>query len=71
VTGFETQIPGGDEPRPEAVGEAQIRLADWVVTVLRLFGIRPHPFETEGLAKFCGAIIRRWPFLAKWKAPTK
>jgi hypothetical protein len=71
MAGFETNSPGGDGPRPESPGEAQVRLADWFVIVFRLFGIRPYPFETEGLAKFMGALIRRWPKLGTWKAPTK
>lgn len=69
MSGFESQIPGGDSPRAEATGEAQIRLADWIVMVLRLFGVKPYPFEVDGLAKFLGAIVRRWPKFAEWKKP--
>jgi hypothetical protein len=71
MPGFETNSPGGDGPRPESSGEAQVRLADWVVMILRLFGLRPYPYEVEGLAKFMGALIRRWPKFAQWKAPSK
>jgi hypothetical protein len=71
MTGFETNSPGGDGPRPESPGEASVRLADWFMILFRLFGIRPYPYEVEGLAKFCGALIRRWPRLGQWKAPAK
>jgi hypothetical protein len=67
--GFGEQIPGGDQPRDESPGEAQVRLASWFKAVLKAFGVSLYPFEEEALAKVCGAIIRRWPRMGKWKAP--
>jgi hypothetical protein len=69
--GFESQIPGGEQPRVESKGEAQIRLASWVIAVLRLFRVKPYPKEEEHLAFFLACIIRRWPYFAQWKAPQK
>jgi hypothetical protein len=69
MTGFESQIPGGEQPREESPGEAAQRLASWIVIVGHLFGLRFHPFEREALAKVAGVFIRRFPVLAEWKAP--
>jgi hypothetical protein len=71
VTGFASQIPGGEKPRAESKGEAQVRLASWVIAVLRLFRVKPYPKEEEHLAFFLACIIRRWPYFAQWKAPQK
>lgn len=57
------------EPRDESPGEAQQRLAAWLILVAGIFKVKFHPFEREGLAKALGPFIRRWPKLAKWKAP--
>ena len=71
MTGFEGQIPGGDLPRPESPGEAQVRLADWLAILAGIFGITFYPFEKEALAKALGPFIRKWPILADWKALDK
>jgi hypothetical protein len=71
VTGFEGQIPGGEQPRVESRGEAQVRLASWVTSVLRIFRVKPYPSEEQALALFLACIIRRWPVFSKWKAPGK
>jgi hypothetical protein len=73
VTGFEGQIPGGDKPRVESKGEAQIRWAALIANLLRgwPFSLTIHKFEEEGLASFMGSVIRRWPYFATWKAPKK
>jgi hypothetical protein len=69
VSGFESQIPGGEQPRAESKGEAAVRLASWVTSVLRIFRVKPYPKEEEHLAFFLACIIRRWPYFATWKAP--
>ena len=69
--GFESQIPGGDQPRDESIGEANRRWASWLKSLFAIFGVKMYPFEEEGLAKAFGAFIRRWPSLGKWKAPKK
>lgn len=71
MAGFETQIPGGEEPREESPGEAQVRLASWVKILVGFFGVRFRPFEEEALAKALGPFIRRWPGIAEWEAPKK
>lgn len=71
MPGFEGQIPGGDKPREESPGEAQIRIADWFITLVGFFGIKYHHFEREAQAKAMGPWVRRFPRLAKWKAPKK
>jgi hypothetical protein len=70
---YNSQIPGGNETRPEAPGEAQVRLASWIANVLRgwPFKIKIYKFEEEALAKFLGSIQRRWPAVGKWGAPKK
>lgn len=60
-----------EKPRDESPGEAQVRLADWFISLVGFFGIRYYPFEREAQAKAMGAWIRRWPALGKWKAPKK
>lgn len=67
--GFGGQIPGGEEPREESPGEAQVRFASWLKSLCKIFGVSFYPFEEEALAKVAGAFIRRWPKLGKWKAP--
>jgi hypothetical protein len=59
------------EQRDESRGEAQVRLASWVCGVLRGWPLRMnvYNFEEQGLAKFLGAINRRWPAVGKWGAP--
>lgn len=70
MVGFESQSPAHDDgPRKETPGEAQVRLASWIVLVLGLVGVRYYPFEEEAMAKAVGPLIRRFPWLGKWKAP--
>lgn len=69
--GFGGQAPGGESPRTESVGEAQVRWASWLKSLFAVFGVRMHPYEEECLAKSLGCFIRRWPSLGKWKAPPK
>jgi hypothetical protein len=65
-------VPGfGQEPRNESPGEAQVRLASWLIDVAGIFKVHFYPFEQTALAKAVGPFIRRWPALAKWKAPKK
>lgn len=66
---YSSQIPGGDQPRVESKGEANQRLASWIVLALGVFGVRFYEFEREALAKAVGGIVRRWPSVGKWKAP--
>jgi hypothetical protein len=63
VAGFGPTL---EEPREESPGEAQVRLAEWFVTLVGFFGIRYYPFEREAQAKAIGPWIRRWPRLAKF-----
>jgi hypothetical protein len=69
--GFAGQVPGGEQPRAESKGEAQVRLASWICNVLRGWPLKVtvYDFEEESLAKFLGAINRRWPVVGKWGAP--
>ncbi len=69
--GFGNQAPGGETPRVESLGEAQVRWASWFKSLFAIFGVKFYPFEEEAMAKVCGAFIRRWPALGKWKAPKK
>ena len=73
MTGFEDQIPGGDQPRDESKGEAQVRLASWICNVLRgwPFKMIIYRFEEEGLASFIGCVNRKWPSAGKWGAQSK
>jgi hypothetical protein len=73
--GFGSQIPGGEQPREESVGEAQYRLADWTIIALGAIGLgkppRFYPFERDGLAKAWGPVLRRWPWLKTWAMKRK
>lgn len=70
MVGFESQSPAfKDGPRKETPGEAQVRLASLVVLVLGLVRVRFYPFEVEALASAMGPVLRRFPWLSKWKAP--
>ena len=60
-----------DKPRDESPGEAQIRLADLFIVLAGFFKINYYPFEREAQAKAMGPWLRRFPWLAKWKAPQK
>lgn len=73
MTGFENQIPGGQSPRTESKGEAAVRWASMISALLRgwPFKIPITAGEESHLAFFFAAIIRRWPYFAQWKAPTK
>lgn len=63
--------PNIEKPRDESPGEAQVRLAAWFITLVGFLGVRYYPFEREAQAKAMGPWLRRWPALAKWKAPKK
>lgn len=64
---------GWEQPRVESKGEAQQRLANWICNVLRgwPFFMVIHQYEQDSFAKFLAAVVRRWPGVGKWKAPTK
>lgn len=73
MTGFESQIPGGQSPRTESKGEAAVRWASMICNLLRgwPFSMLISAREEEHLAFFFAAIIRRWPYFGTWKAPGK
>jgi hypothetical protein len=66
VTGFENQIPGGEKPRKESVGEKAHKLAGMLAPFFRWFGIR---FNEEALASVLASLVVYAK--SKMKAPGK
>lgn len=69
MSGFDSQIPGGDDPRAESPGEAQYRLAALFISFWRIFGVKFTEHHREAAALLFGPFLHRWPWLGKIKAP--
>lgn len=59
----------GEEPRKESPGEAQQRVASWFLDIWRTFGVKFTETHQQAAAVLAGPFLKRWPWLAKWKAP--
>jgi hypothetical protein len=48
------------EPRDESVGEANIKISEWIISVCMFFGITFYKFEKEALYKAVGPFVRKF-----------